>query len=148
MMSRKFSPLMKTWRLRRQLLQVMHKSPLTRANLPIPSRGAFATRITSDLSRPNRALSAAAHLRILIICASRKAACLGKRLATSGSSRSVEAIIARFIATVMNATGGEKPALTRTLPHAGQLQSWQAASATRYGVDRVTDDGGSMRDAS
>jgi len=42
---------------------------------------------------------------------------LGERLATSGSSRSVEVIIAKFIATVMNATGGEKPALTRTLPH-------------------------------
>jgi hypothetical protein len=41
----------------------------------------------------------------------------GERLATSGSSRSVEAIIARFIATVMNTTGGEKSALTRTLPH-------------------------------
>ena len=46
MMSRKLSPIMETWRLRRQLLQVMHQRPLTRANLPIPSRGAFATRIT------------------------------------------------------------------------------------------------------
>ena len=52
-----------------------------------------------------------------IICALRKAAHLDKRSATSGLSHSVEGIIARFIATVMNATGGEKPALTRTLPH-------------------------------
>src|SRR5262249_18471563 len=37
--------------------------------------------------------------------------------ATSGSSLSVEAIIARFIATVTSATGGEKPALIRTLSH-------------------------------
>ena len=117
MMSRKLSPLMETWRLQSLLLQIMHWRPLTRANLPIPSRGAFATRITSDLSRPGRALSAAAHLRILIICASRKAAHLGERLATSGLSHSVEAIIASFIATVTNVTGGQNPALTRTLPH-------------------------------
>ena len=57
------------------------------------------------MSRPNRALSAAAHLRILIICASRKAAHLDERSATSGSSHSAEGIIARFIATVTNATG-------------------------------------------
>ena len=117
MMSRKLSPLMETWRLRRQQRQIMHWRPLTRANLPIPSRGAFATRITSDLSRPNRALSAAAHLRILIICALCKAAHLDERSATSGLSPSVEGIIARFIATVTNATGGERPALTRALSH-------------------------------
>jgi hypothetical protein len=66
---------------------------------------------------PSRASSAAAHLRIPIICALRKAAHLDERSATSGLSHSVEAIIARFIATVMSATGGQKPALTRTLPH-------------------------------
>jgi hypothetical protein len=42
---------------------------------------------------------------------------LGERLATSGSSPSVEAIIARFIATAMKAAGGKKPGLTRTMPH-------------------------------
>jgi hypothetical protein len=51
-----------------------------------------------------------------IICALRKAAHLGERSATSGLSHSVEGIIARFTARVTSATGGEKPALTRTLP--------------------------------
>jgi len=45
MMRRKLSLLMDTWRPRRQLRQVMHWRPLTRANLPIPSRVAFATKI-------------------------------------------------------------------------------------------------------
>jgi len=36
---------METWRLRRQLRQVMHWRPLTRATLPIPRRVVFATRI-------------------------------------------------------------------------------------------------------
>ena len=86
-------------------------------NLLIPSRVAFGTRIISDLSRPSRASSAAAHLPMPIICALRKAAHLDKRSATSGLSHSVEGIIARFIAAVTNATGGKKSALTRTLPH-------------------------------
>ena len=108
----------KCWLRGSSALQVMcSRRPSIRANLPIPSRGAFGTRIISDLSRPSRALSAAAHLPIPIICALRKAAHLDERSATSGSSHSVEAIIARFIATVTNATGGEKPALIRTLPH-------------------------------
>ena len=64
-------------------------------NLPIPSRVAFGTRIISDLSRPSRASSAAAHLPIPIICALRKAAHWDVRSATSGSLHSVEAIIAR-----------------------------------------------------
>jgi hypothetical protein len=42
---------------------------------------------------------------------------LDERSATSGSLHFVEAIIARFIATVTNASGGQNPALTRTLPH-------------------------------
>ena len=45
MMSRKLSPLMETWRLQGQLRQVMQQRPSTRANLPIPSRVAFGTRI-------------------------------------------------------------------------------------------------------
>ena len=96
---------------------VLQQRPSTRANLRIPSRVAFGIRIIYDSSRPNRVLSAAAHLRILIICASRKAARFDERSATSGLLRSVEAIIARFIATVTNATGGKKPGLTQTSPH-------------------------------
>jgi hypothetical protein len=73
-----------------------------------------------DLFRPSGASSAAAHLPIPIICALRKAARWDVRSATNGSSHSVEAIIARFIATVTNATGGQNPALTRMLPHDGR----------------------------
>ena len=76
-------------------------------SLPIPSRVAFGARIIQDFSRPSRASSAAAHLPMPIICALRKAAHLDKRSATSGLSHSVEGIIARFIATVTNATGGK-----------------------------------------
>jgi hypothetical protein len=42
---------------------------------------------------------------------------LGRKVSENGSSHSVEAIIARFIATVTNASGGQNSALTRTLPH-------------------------------
>jgi hypothetical protein len=70
-----------------------------------------------DLFRPSGASSAAAHLPIPIICALRKAARWDVRSATNGSSHSVEAIIARFIATVTSATGGKNPGLTQTLPH-------------------------------
>jgi hypothetical protein len=52
-----------------------------------------------------------------IICALRNAAHWDERSATSGLSHFVAAIIAKFIATVMNATGGQNLALTRTLPH-------------------------------
>src|SRR5262245_19258805 len=113
MMSRKLSLLVEKGRLGRRLLQVT----LTRATLPIPSRGAFATRIISDLWRGSRASPVAAHLPIPIICALRKAAHLDGRSATSGSSHSAEAIIARFIATVTNAAGGKESGLTPTLPH-------------------------------
>jgi hypothetical protein len=117
MMCRRLSALVEKWRLRGQLLQVRQQRPLTRAYLPIPSRGALETRIISDLSRPSRASSAGGRLPIPIICALPKAVHWDERSATSGSSHSVEAIIATFIATVTNAAGGKKLVLTRTLPH-------------------------------
>ena len=91
--------------------------PSTGAGWPIPSRAAFATKITSNSSLNSPVSSGAAHQLMRTTYASRSTARLAARLVMSSQYR-YAGVIARCIAAAMKPHGGKMQGSIRPFPHA------------------------------